>query len=151
MTARVSRPRTLVLALSDEIQLQRLLRPILEPTGRKVVAARLSTLEGSSTERAGIVIIDLDHLDTNIVSRARQKFDGAEILQVCNNNNRDEDGVAILEIGVDYLARPFRARDLLTRVHAAELRRLAAKGCRRCYYAGALAQAMWPATGDDSP
>src|ERR1700677_707761 len=138
MKAHVSRPRTLVLALSDEVQLQRLLRSILEPTGRKVVAAPLSTLEGSPTERADVVIIDLDRLDTNIGSRARQKFEGAEILQVCSNY-REEDGVAILEIGVDYLARPFRAQDLLTKVHAAELRRLAAKGCRRYYHAGALA------------
>jgi two-component system, OmpR family, KDP operon response regulator KdpE len=137
MNARASRPRTLVLVLSDEVQLHRLLRSILEPTGCKVVAAPRSTLDGSPNERPDIVIVDLDRLDHHIAGRAKSAFGGAEILEVCNNY-REEDGVAILEIGVDYLARPFRAQDLLAKVHAAELRRLAAKGCRRYYRAGPL-------------
>src|ERR1700678_3170295 len=137
MNARASRPRTRVLALSDEVQLQRLLRSILEPTGCKAVAAPLSALEGLPTERPDLVIVDLDRLDHQIASRAKSTFAGAEIVELCNNY-REEDGVAILEIGVDYLARPFRAQDLLAKVHAAELRRLAAKGCRRYYRAGSL-------------
>src|SRR5580698_102745 len=111
MKAHVSRPRTLVLALSDEVQLQRLLRSILEPTGRKIVAAPLSALEGLPTERPGVVIVDLDHLEHGVAGRAKQAFGGAEIIQVCNNY-REEDGIAVLEIGGDYLARPFRAQDL---------------------------------------
>src|ERR1700689_3092631 len=135
MNARASRPRTLVLVLSNEIQLHRLLRSILEPTGRKVVAAPPSVLDGSPTERPDLVIVDLDRLDHHIAGRAKSAYGGAEILEVCNNY-REEDGVAILEIGVDYLARPFRTLDLLAKVHAAEFRRLAAKGCRRYYRAG---------------
>jgi two-component system, OmpR family, KDP operon response regulator KdpE len=137
MNARASRPRTLVLVLSNEIQLHRLLRSILEPTGRKVVAAPPSVLDGSPTERPDLVIVDLDRLDHHIAGRAKSAYGGAEILEVCNNY-REEDGVAILEIGVDYLARPFRTLDLLAKVHAAEFRRLAAKGCRRYYRAGPL-------------
>jgi two-component system, OmpR family, KDP operon response regulator KdpE len=137
MNSRASRPRTLVLALSDEVQLQRLLRSILEPTGCKVVAAPLSALESPPTERPDVVIVDLDHLDPRIASWAKQRFFGAEILQVCNNY-REEDGIAVLEIGGDYLARPFRAQDLVAKVHAAELHRLATKGCRRYYRAGGL-------------
>jgi two-component system KDP operon response regulator KdpE len=138
MNARASRLRTLVFALSDEIQLHRLLRSILGPTGRKIVAAPLSALDGFPAERPDVVIVDLDRLDHHIAGRAKSAYGGAEILEVCNNY-REEDAVAILEMGVDYLARPFRAQDLLAKVHAAELRRLAAKGCRRYYRAGALA------------
>jgi two-component system KDP operon response regulator KdpE len=137
MNSRASRPRTLVLALSDEVQLQRLLRSILEPSGCKVVAAPRSALEGLPTERPDVVIVDLDHLDHRVAGRAKQTFAGAEILEVCNNY-REEDGIAVLENGGDYLARPFRAQDLVAKVHAAELRRLAARGCRRYYRAGLL-------------
>lgn len=135
MSARASRPRTLVLVLSDEVQLHRLLRSILEPAGRKLVSAPLSGLEGWLSGTPDVVIVDLDRLDPRIAIRARRAFGGAEILEVCGTY-REEDGVAVLEIGVDYLARPFRARDLLAKVHAAELRRLTAKGCRRYYRAG---------------
>jgi DNA-binding response OmpR family regulator len=153
MNLRASRPRTLVLALSDEVQLQRLLRSILEPSGCKVVAAPRSALEGLPTERPDVVIVDLDHLDHRVAGRAKQTFAGAEILEVCNNY-REEDGIAVLENGGDYLARPFRAQDLVAKVHAAELRRLAARGCRRYYRAGSLVIDLLAgksrATGGDS-
>jgi DNA-binding response OmpR family regulator len=101
------------------------------------VAAPRSALEGLPTERPDVVIVDLDHLDHRVAGRAKQTFAGAEILEVCNNY-REEDGIAVLENGGDYLARPFRAQDLVAKVHAAELRRLAARGCRRYYRAGSL-------------
>ena len=60
MNARASRPRTRVLALSDEVQLQRLLRSILAPTGCKGDAAPLSALEGMATARPDVVIADVE-------------------------------------------------------------------------------------------
>ena len=84
-----------------------------------------------------IVILDLDRLDAQLVSQARRVFSGAEVIAVCNAYS-EVDCVAVLEMGVDYLARPFRAQDLLARVRAAEIRHLAAKGFQRHYRFGPL-------------
>ena len=83
------------------------------------------------------MILDLGRLDALLVSQARRVFAGAEVIAVCNAYS-EVDCVALLEMGVDYLARPFRAQDLLARVRAAEIRRLAAKGFQRHYRFGPL-------------
>jgi two-component system KDP operon response regulator KdpE len=138
MGVSVTRPRTRVLAVSDEVQLQRLLRSILEPNGCRVVAAAKSRATAPSGDAPDIVILDLDRLDAQLVSQAKRAFAGAEVIAVCNAYS-EVDCVAVLEMGVDYLARPFRAQDLLARVRAAEIRHLAAEGFQRHYRFGPLA------------
>ena len=137
MGVSVARSRTRIFAISDEVQLHRLLRSILEPSGCKVFVAAKSAAMASSVDQPDIVILDLDHLDLRLVSQARRVFAGAEVIAVCNAYS-EVDCVALLEMGVDYLARPFRAQDLLARVRAAEIRRLAAKGFQRHYRFGPL-------------
>ena len=137
MGVSVARPRTRILAISDEVQLQRLLRSILEPNGCKVLAAPKSAAMAPPVDAPNIVILDLDRLDAQLVSQARRVFVDAEVIAVCNAYS-EVDCVAVLEMGVDYLARPFRAQDLLARVRAAEIRHLAAKGFQRHYRFGPL-------------
>jgi two-component system KDP operon response regulator KdpE len=138
MSVSVARPRTRILAVSDEVQLHRLLRSILEPNGCKVLAAAKSAATAPPADPPDIVILDLDRLDALLVSLVRRAFAGAEVIAVCNAYS-EVDCVAILELGVDYLARPFRAQDLSARVRAAEIRHLGAKGFRRHYRFGPLA------------
>jgi two-component system KDP operon response regulator KdpE len=133
----VAWPRTHILAVSDEVQLHRLLRSILEPTGCKVLAVAKSAATAPSINPPDIVILDLDRLDSNLVSQARRMFAGAEVIALCDAYS-EVDCVALLEMGVDYLARPFRAQELSARVRAAEIRHLAANGFQRHYHCGSL-------------
>jgi len=137
MGASVARPRTRILAVSDEVQLQRLLRSILEANGREIFAATHSAAEAPTAEPPDVVLLDLDRLDPRVVSQAKRAFAGAEVIALCHAYS-EPDCVAVLEMGVDYLARPFRAQDLLARVRAAELRHLTARGYPRYYRHGAF-------------
>ncbi len=138
MGASVARPATNILTISDEVQLHRLLRSILEPLGCKVVAAAYSAAGAPTGETPDVVILDLDRLDPRVVWQAKRAFADAEIIALCHAYS-EVDCVAVLEMGVDYLARPFRAQELSARVRAAELRRLTAKGYRRSYRYGSFA------------
>ena len=51
---------------------------------------------------------------------------------------READCIAILELDVDYLPRPFSAQDLTARVRVAKLRRFKAAGHKRFYRRGSL-------------
>jgi two-component system KDP operon response regulator KdpE len=138
MGASVARPRTRILAVSDEVQLQRLLRSILEANGREIFAATHSAAEAPTAEPPDVVLLDLDRLDPRVVSQATRAFAGAEVIALCHAYS-EPDCVAVLEMGADYLARPFREQELAARVHAAELRRLTAKGYQRAYRHGSFA------------
>jgi two-component system KDP operon response regulator KdpE len=137
MSASCSRPRARLLALSDEVQLHRLLRSILTTEGRALVAQPFARLSGGAREACDVVLIDLDRLDLGVVAKAKRVFPGAEILALCGES-READRVAALEMGADCLERPFRAADLRARVRAAELRRFYAREERRYYRRGAL-------------
>jgi two-component system KDP operon response regulator KdpE len=137
MGVSVARLRTRILAISDEVQLQRLLRSILEPNGCRVFAAAKSAAMAPAVDPPDIVILDLDQIDWSLVSQARRVFADAEVIAVCNAYS-EVDCVALLEIGVDYLARPFRAQELSARVRAAEIHHLAAKGFQHHYRFGPL-------------
>ena len=138
MSASLARPQTRILAISDEVQLQRLLRSILEPIGYEVSAATHSTAGLPSADPPHLVILDLDRLDPIAVSQTKDAFADAEIIALCNAH-REMDCVAVLEMGVEYLARPFHGQELIARVRAAHLRRLTAKGYRRYYRHGSFA------------
>ena len=139
MDMSVSRPRTRILALTGEAGLLRLLRSILEPSGCKVSLGAVPGEGEAVSGSADILIVDLESidLDLDLVSRVRHAYPGAEILAICSAY-RETDCIAILEMDVDYLPRPFRAQDLAARVRVAELRRFRAAGRRRCYRRGSF-------------
>ncbi len=145
MRVNFARRPTRILAITDEVQLQRLLRSILEPIGCKILAAA----QAPSEARADIVILDLDPLDPRAVVRARDTFADAEIIALCNSYS-ETDLVAVLELGVECLRRPFREQELSARVRAAQLRHLTARGYRRYYRHGSFAIDLlaWVVTRD---
>lgn len=138
MSASLARPQTRILAISDEVQLQRLLRSILEPIGCEIVVAMQSEVGPRAAGPPHLVILDLDRLDPVAVSQAKDAFVDADVIALCNAH-QEVDCVAVLEMGVEYLPRPFRDQELIARVRAAQLRRLASKGYRRSYRHGSFA------------
>jgi two-component system KDP operon response regulator KdpE len=137
MDTNLSGTRTRILVLTHEVELLRLLRSILEPSGCKVFASAFHGARTAAEEPAEIVILDLERLDLDLVSRARRHYRGAEILAI-GGEYREADCIAVLELGVDYLPRPFREQDLAARVRVAELRRFKAAGRRRAYRRGSF-------------
>jgi two-component system KDP operon response regulator KdpE len=133
--ASASWPRTRILALTGEVQLHRLLRSLLEPNGRKVVATAVPREGPTLNDPFDVVIVDLETFDLDVVSRAMRAYPDAQIIAI-SRAYREADCIAILDMGADYLPRPFRALDLSARVRAAELRRFKAKGHRRFYRRG---------------
>jgi two-component system KDP operon response regulator KdpE len=132
MDTNVSGPRTRILALTSEIELHRLLRSILEPSGCKLYVEAIPGAGTAASEPVDIVIVDLESPDLDLVSRIRRAYPDAEILAI-GRAHREADCIAILEMDVDYLPRPFRTQDLAARVRVAELRRFKAAGGRRFY------------------
>jgi two-component system KDP operon response regulator KdpE len=135
MDSAVSGPRTRILALTSEAGLLRLMRSILEPGGCKVFDGSFRGAEPSASPSADIVIVDLETPDLDRVSSIRCEYPEAEIVAI-SRAYREADCIAILEMDVDYLPRPFRAQDLAARVRVAELRRFKATGQRRFYRRG---------------
>jgi two-component system KDP operon response regulator KdpE len=133
--ASASWPRTRILALTGEVQLHRLLRSLLEPNGRKVDATAVPREGPTLNDPFDVVIVDLETFDLDVVSRAMRAYPDAQIIAI-SRAYREVDCIAILDMGADYLPRPFRALDLSARVRAAELRRFKAKGYRRFYRRG---------------
>jgi two-component system KDP operon response regulator KdpE len=142
MGSSASGARTRIVALTGEVGLLRLLRSILEPTGCKVFPGALA-LDGAATgQPVDIVIADLesfdrDGLDLDLLARLRRAYPGTEMIAV-SREYREGDCIAILDVDVDYLPRPFSARDLTARVRVAELRRFKAAGHKRFYRRGSF-------------
>jgi two-component system KDP operon response regulator KdpE len=135
MDPKASRLRSRVLILTDEVQLFRLARAVLAPSGCAVEAA--APAAGAERGDYDVVILDLPHLAPSVVEQRRREFPGAEILVL--SGERDEaDAVAAIEAGADWLVRPFRSNDLAAKVRAAQMRRLAALGAPRRYAHGEL-------------
>ena len=135
--ASASWPRTRILALTGEVQLHRLLRSLLEPNGCEVVATAVPREGPASNDPFDIVIVDLETLHLDVVSRAMRAYPDAQIIAICRAY-READCIAVLDMGADYLPRPFRALDLSARVRVAELRRFKAKGYQRYYRRGSF-------------
>jgi two-component system KDP operon response regulator KdpE len=135
MDTSVSGPRTQILALTGEVERHRLLRSILEPGGCQVSLGALPGDEPSAGMLVDIVIVDLESSDLEFASRVRREFPAAEILAI-GRGYREADCIALLDMRVDYLPRPFRAHDIVARVRVAELRRFRAVGRSRFYRRG---------------
>jgi two-component system KDP operon response regulator KdpE len=134
---RITRPsvegrhRTRVLVITSEIELVRLVRSALETAG---------CLVGARAKADGpfdIVLVDLPELDLDQLRQAKRAHSDAHVIAICGGY-READCIAVLDLDADYLARPFRQRDLATRVRVAELRRFNATGRRRFYRRGSF-------------
>jgi two-component system KDP operon response regulator KdpE len=123
--------------LTGEVQLHRLLRSLLEPAGCKVVATAVPREGPDANEPFDIVIVDLESLHFDVISRAVREYPDAQIIAI-GRTYREADCIAVLDMGADYLPRPFRAADLSARVRVAELRRFKGKGRRRYYRRGSF-------------
>jgi two-component system, OmpR family, KDP operon response regulator KdpE len=125
------RRRTRVLVITSEIELVRLVRSALEMEG---------CLVGATAKAGGpfdIVLVDLPELDLDQLRQAKRAHSDAHVIAICGGY-READCIAVLDLDADYLARPFRQRDLATRVRVAELRRFNATGRRRFYRRGSF-------------
>lgn len=130
------RPTT-VTVLTSEPALVRLMSSILEPKRR----VRAGGPPGAITAAPGgahVVVMDLDAIDSETIQAAKDAYPGAALIAL-SPERRETDCIAALEIGADYLARPFSPADLAARLRVAELRLFAAKGLPRFYRNGAIA------------
>lgn len=118
------------MAISREPELQRLLKSILEPVHCEVVVATEPTIVAPRAKCPDIVIVDLDLLDANTLLRTKRAFQEAEVIALCKLYS-EADCVAALDMGADYMIRPFSAHDLCARVRVALLHRISARGLRR--------------------
>jgi two-component system, OmpR family, KDP operon response regulator KdpE len=132
MGTRAPGHQTKILVLTPEVGLVRLARSILKP-GYEVAGANRAT----GAHRPDIVIVDAETVDFDMLSRAKQAYPKTQVIALCREY-READCIAVLEMDVDYLQRPFRAQDLAARVRVAELRRFNATVRRRYYRKGGL-------------
>ena len=111
------RRRTRVLVITSEIELVRLIRSALETEGCLVEAT------AKADGPFDIVLVDLPELDLDQLRQAKCAHSDAHVIAICGGY-READCIAVLDLDADYLARPFRQRDLATRVRVTELRAL---------------------------
>jgi two-component system, OmpR family, KDP operon response regulator KdpE len=137
MGVSVAGPRTRVLVVTNEIELTRLARSVLEPTGCTVSSEQLFRAHAKADGSFDIVILDLPGLDLDQLRQAKREYSDAQLIAVCGGY-READCIAVLDLDADYLPRPFRPRDLAARVRVAELRRFNATGRRRYYRRGSF-------------
>src|SRR5580658_479344 len=136
MGVSVGRPLTRILVLTNEVELMRLARSILEPRGCVVRSNRLSGAPAADGP-FDIVVVDLPTPDLDQLRQARRAYSEAHVIALCGGY-READCIAVLDLDADYLPRPFRPRDLAARVRVAELRRFNASMRRRFYRHGSF-------------
>jgi len=138
MTVQGTRKRTRIVSISDEIALQRLVAAVLANAQPGHFAVEPKAHRGLSgvDETPDIVIVDLPGIHSEAIASIRRCFPGAEIIAL-SENYRESDSILALDAGVEFLRRPFRKSELILRVRAAELRRLAARGAPRICRIGA--------------
>jgi two-component system KDP operon response regulator KdpE len=142
MGSSASRARRRIVALTGEVGLLRLICSILEANGCKVFPGALALDGAAAGQPVDIVIVDLESfdrqsLDLQLLSRLRGAYPGAEMIAI-SKKYREADCIAILDVDVDYLPRPFSAWDLTARVRVAELRLFKAAGHKRFYRRGSF-------------
>ncbi len=112
------------LIVDDELQIRRLLRACLEPSGYRVLEA--------ATGQEGIALAAQHPLDVIILDLGLPDLDGATVLKrlrewsrvpviVLSVRDREEDKIAALDNGADdYLTKPFGTGELLARLRVAQ-------------------------------
>ncbi len=135
MDARVYGRRTTVLMLMDDPALVRLARSILEP-GRKVSGGAPFGPESLPAARtADVVVIELNAVDPDTLAAVRSAHPDAALI-VLSPERRETDCIAALDVGADYLPRPFSPCDLASRVRVAELQALRCDRATACLSPG---------------
>src|ERR1700727_3277999 len=125
------RRRTRVLVITSEIELVRLVRSALETEGCRV--GGMAKADGPFD----IVLVDQPELDLDQLRLAKRAHSDAHVIAICGGY-READCIAVMDLDANYLAPPFRQRDLGTRVRVAELRRYNETGRRRFYRRGSF-------------
>ena len=121
-------PRLKLLAIEDDVQIQRFLAAALEAHGYEVLAAT-SGAEGlrlAAVRQPDIVLVDLGLPDRSglDVIRALREWYKAPII-VLSARSLESDKVAALDIGADdYLTKPFGIGELLARLRVAQRHQL---------------------------
>jgi two-component system, OmpR family, KDP operon response regulator KdpE len=137
MGASVAARRTRILVMTSEVELMRLVRSVLEPSGCLVSSDGLSGPGAKADGPFDIAVLDLPGLDLDQLRQAKRAHPDAHFIVVCGGY-READCIAVLDLDADYLPRPFRAQDLAARVRVAELRRFNASVRRRYYRRGSF-------------
>jgi two-component system KDP operon response regulator KdpE len=120
----VSTPRSNLLLIEDDPQIQRFLATALEAHGYALSAAATGAegLRLAATEQPGIVIVDLglpDMSGLDVIQRLREWY--ASPIIVLSARDKETDKVAALDLGADdYLTKPFGIGELLARLRVAE-------------------------------
>jgi two-component system KDP operon response regulator KdpE len=124
--SRANRPRVLV--VDDEPQIVRALKVVLREAGFQTVAAETASeaLDAAAVRPPEAAIVDLVLPDSDGVEVTRQLREWSEMpILVLSALGEEEQKVRALEAGADdYITKPFGARELVARLHAA-LRRAA--------------------------
>ncbi len=120
----MSTPRTKLLLIEDDPQIQRFLETALEAHGYALTAAANGRdgLALSATKQPDILIVDLglpDISGLDVIRRLREW--NARPIIVLSARDQETDKVAALDLGADdYLTKPFGIGELLARLRVAE-------------------------------
>src|SRR5436309_6232492 len=111
-----------ILVIEDEASIVQVIRLYLEQAGYTVLSASdgIAGLELHAREQPDLVILDLmlPALDGMEVCRRIRAWASTPILMLTARQG-EEDRIAGLELGADdYLVKPFRPRDVVSRVKA---------------------------------
>ncbi len=102
MDVSVAGPRTRILVLTSEIELMRLVRSVLEPTGCMVAADQLFAATAKADGPFDIVMVDLPALDLDQLRQAKRAYSDAHLIAICGSY-READCIAVLDLDADYL------------------------------------------------
>ncbi len=117
-------PRLKLLAIEDDVQIQRFLVAALEAHGYELLAAITGTegLHLAAVRQPDIVLVDLglpDRSGLDVIRALREWYKGPVI--VLSARSQESDKVAALDIGADdYITKPFGIGELLARLRVAQ-------------------------------
>jgi two-component system KDP operon response regulator KdpE len=117
-----------LLAIEDDVQIQRFLAAALEAHGYEVLAATAGAegLRLAAVRQPDIVLVDLglpDRSGLDVIRALREWYKGPVI--VLSARSQESDKVAALDIGADdYLTKPFGIAELLARLRVAQRHQL---------------------------
>jgi len=120
----MSAPRTTLLLVEDDPQIQRFLATALDAHGYDLLIAGTGNegLQLAATRQPDILIVDLglpDMSGLDVIQRAREWYEQPII--VLSARDKETDKVAALDLGADdYLTKPFGIGELLARLRVAE-------------------------------
>ncbi len=116
--------RVRLLAIEDDVQIQRFLQAALEAHGYALEIATTGNegLRLAALHQPDVIILDLglpDISGLNVIGRLREWY--AQPILVLSARSRESDKVAALDLGADdYLTKPFGIGELLARLRVAQ-------------------------------